>query len=385
MANVGTAASGKTLVGAGSGVSPTFVSIGTNSGLTAHGILIAEGNGAFVASTVGTNGQVLIGANTADPAFATITSNDSSITFTTGTNTLNMVAGGILAQQYVTNSGTATPSGKVLNVIGTGTNGIATIGSGNNLTIGMSSPFADGNFIFQTSTSGTTRQVSVANLSNTAASNAELQISVAGTSAGNAYVHYGITAGTQWSTGTRGSNGNYYITTSSDLTTGVQFTMNSSGAAAFTTSVATPSITLNGGTPLTTYIEGTWTPILAFGGASTGITYGQQTGSYVRTGKTITIQMTLILSSKGSATGAATISGLPVNFANLTQVQACAADTTGGVTLGALNTMLFLQGNASAATFTVTQWGSAQAFTALTNASFANNGALYFTGTFLTV
>lgn len=91
MANVGTAASGKTLIGSGNGVSPTFASIGTNSGLTAHAVVLSEGNGAFVATNAGTNGQVLLGANSADAAFANLTSSNGSIAFTLGPNALDLV------------------------------------------------------------------------------------------------------------------------------------------------------------------------------------------------------------------------------------------------------------------------------------------------------
>jgi hypothetical protein len=59
------------------------------------------------------------------------------------------------------------------------------------------------------------------------------------------------------------------------------------------------------------YEEGTWTPTLAFGGASTGITYNTQQGTYVKIGRVVTFQFRLIISSKGSATGNAAILGLP--------------------------------------------------------------------------
>jgi hypothetical protein len=59
MANVGTALPGKTLIGAGNGASPTFANIGTNSGLTSNGVVIAGGNGAFTATGAGVLGQVL--------------------------------------------------------------------------------------------------------------------------------------------------------------------------------------------------------------------------------------------------------------------------------------------------------------------------------------
>src|ERR1017187_4726885 len=70
MANVGSGASGNTYIGTGNGKSGTYVPIGTLSGLTDHGIVIAQGSGAFVASTPGTAGQVLTsnGAS-ADPTF----------------------------------------------------------------------------------------------------------------------------------------------------------------------------------------------------------------------------------------------------------------------------------------------------------------------------
>lgn len=70
MANVGTAAAGKTLIGSGQGASPTFASIGTNSGLTSHGVLLGEGNNPFAATAVGTLGQVLVSNGPgADPSF----------------------------------------------------------------------------------------------------------------------------------------------------------------------------------------------------------------------------------------------------------------------------------------------------------------------------
>lgn len=59
------------------------------------------------------------------------------------------------------------------------------------------------------------------------------------------------------------------------------------------------------------YAEGTWVPVLRFGGGTTGITYAVQIGSYVRLGDTVHIWGTIELSAKGSSTGAATISGLP--------------------------------------------------------------------------
>jgi hypothetical protein len=60
----------------------------------------------------------------------------------------------------------------------------------------------------------------------------------------------------------------------------------------------------------------TWTPTLKFGGNTTGITYNTQMGRYTRIGNMVFATCYVRLISKGSATGAATIDGLPTS-ANL--------------------------------------------------------------------
>jgi hypothetical protein len=62
---------------------------------------------------------------------------------------------------------------------------------------------------------------------------------------------------------------------------------------------------------LSDYEEGTWTPVVAFGGASVGITYTQQVGLYIKVGRVVTVQINVVMSSKGSSVGDATITGLP--------------------------------------------------------------------------
>ena len=91
MANVGTAAAGKPLIGSGVGASPTFVSIGKNSGLTANGVIIGQGNGAFTATSVGTANQVLTSNGTGlDPTFQT-GSGSSGLLTVTGTLTNSQI------------------------------------------------------------------------------------------------------------------------------------------------------------------------------------------------------------------------------------------------------------------------------------------------------
>jgi hypothetical protein len=64
------------------------------------------------------------------------------------------------------------------------------------------------------------------------------------------------------------------------------------------------------------YEEGTWTMGIAFGGASVGVTYASNTGTYTKIGRQVTVNGFLNLSSKGSSTGIALITGLPFTIAN---------------------------------------------------------------------
>ena len=71
------------------------------------------------------------------------------------------------------------------------------------------------------------------------------------------------------------------------------------------------------------YKEGTWTPSLRFGGSELGITYAGAAGTvyrgghYTRIGRVVTFSFRIILTSKGTATGQATIHGLPFDVAGL--------------------------------------------------------------------
>ena len=146
MANVGTAAAGKTLIGTGLTSQSSFASIGTLSGLTNHGVLIAQGAGAFVAAPVGNDGQVLLGAGGANPAFASLTSPDNSITFVVGANSLSLaVTGGATVGKTITgNSGGAlSPTAGNWNIVG-GTTGLTFAGAVSTLTLGGTLVVANG-------------------------------------------------------------------------------------------------------------------------------------------------------------------------------------------------------------------------------------------------
>lgn len=66
------------------------------------------------------------------------------------------------------------------------------------------------------------------------------------------------------------------------------------------------------------YEEGIWTIGVSFGGGTTGITYlaGHTTGLYTRVGRLVTISGRCILTSKGTSSGDAAITGLPFTVYN---------------------------------------------------------------------
>jgi hypothetical protein len=65
------------------------------------------------------------------------------------------------------------------------------------------------------------------------------------------------------------------------------------------------------------YEEGTWTPTLDFGGGTTGISYSTRSAKYTKIGNVVYFSFRIYLSSKGSSTGAAHISGFPFNVGGM--------------------------------------------------------------------
>jgi hypothetical protein len=64
------------------------------------------------------------------------------------------------------------------------------------------------------------------------------------------------------------------------------------------------------------YEEGTWTMGVSFGGASVGVTYATNTGTYTKIGRKVTVNGYLGLSNKGSSTGIVRVTGLPFAIGN---------------------------------------------------------------------
>jgi hypothetical protein len=130
------------------------------------------------------------------------------------------------------------------------------------------------------------------------------------------------------------------------------------------------------------YTSGSWTPALDFGGATTGITYTSRWGLYCKVGAICFFEGAIVLSSKGSATGLPTISGLPytarnqangyppvtINWINMTTSLVYMVGTV------LLNTSTFVLGGIAAAAVTVP---------GLTEAALGNSTELRFSGAYI--
>jgi len=125
------------------------------------------------------------------------------------------------------------------------------------------------------------------------------------------------------------------------------------------------------------YEEGTWTPALAFGGASVGITYTSQQGGYVKIGKLVTYYGSISLSNKGSSTGSATVTGLP--FSGTGSIASYGSIKWTGMT-AALQSAIIESGSGTTAAL-YGQTAGATGSAALTDASFANSSLIQFSFT----
>ena len=66
-----------------------------------------------------------------------------------------------------------------------------------------------------------------------------------------------------------------------------------------------------GANTLDDYEEGTFTPGITFGGGATGMTFSIQLGRYTKVGRQVSINLQVLLTAKGTSTGAARLTGVP--------------------------------------------------------------------------
>lgn len=126
------------------------------------------------------------------------------------------------------------------------------------------------------------------------------------------------------------------------------------------------------------FLSGSWTPALAFGGASAGLTYSSQVGSYTVMEDRVLFDADLVLSGKGSSTGNAQITGAP-----FTQATGAGTAPANGATV--LSGMTGLTGagqfNMSSGTLTLIQ-SAAAGQAAITDANFTDTSRVRLSGVY---
>ena len=126
------------------------------------------------------------------------------------------------------------------------------------------------------------------------------------------------------------------------------------------------------------YEEGTWTPVLTFGGGSTGITYSNRGGNYTKIGRQVTLNFMIELSSKGSSTGDAVVGGLPYTIADLLAGTVIEANGASSYWNNIEPDLMFLAFSASTSSNQLTprfqpETGASDAVDSLDNSNFTNS------------
>lgn len=130
------------------------------------------------------------------------------------------------------------------------------------------------------------------------------------------------------------------------------------------------------------YQEGVWTPTLAFGGNSVGITYtaGYNTSSVTKIGSRVFVSGITLLTSKGSSTGNASLKSLPFAPSGSKGFSAGACSLSNTTFTG----QYVIEVDANDAVVYFYQVSALGAQSNLTNTNFANNSAFTFSFSYYT-
>lgn len=125
-----------------------------------------------------------------------------------------------------------------------------------------------------------------------------------------------------------------------------------------------------------------WTPTIAFGGASVGVTYTSNKGYYQQIGSMVFISCDVKLSAKGSSTGAATLGGLPIATGANGVVNSIPSIYLDTFTLTASYTQVGMTFNNASSSLNFIQVGAGQTPVQLTEGAFGDTTGFFFSGVY---
>lgn len=123
--------------------------------------------------------------------------------------------------------------------------------------------------------------------------------------------------------------------------------------------------------------DNTFTPALTFGGGSTGLTYTAQVGRWSRYNDEVNFEIIIVLSAKGSSTGAVRVTGLPITSLSTSAYQP-SASVMAAVLSSITGSLQALVRNAD--TKLQLFYLGTGSITELTEANFNNTSELHITG-----
>ena len=129
------------------------------------------------------------------------------------------------------------------------------------------------------------------------------------------------------------------------------------------------------------YEEGTWTPVLNFGGVAGVSVYAQQNGTYTRIGNVVNVRCYISISTKSAATGAAILAGLPFPTKSVSaQYHSGTVYMSNGSITGAPICYL----DAGASSVNLGQTNGSTGYVNIANSNFVNSGDFIFQASYFT-